>query len=230
MFKFLLFSFISFTVSLAYAQPIAVSPTQTPQQLVNTVLLGAGVVATNITINGVPGLANAPFGNIAYFTNANANFPMASGMVLTTGDAAGAIGPNNSTNSTNVGTSQVVSFDPDLNAIANGSITNGVILEFDFVPAGDTLIFNYLFGSDEYTEFSPSSFNDAFGIFLWGPGISGPFALAGYPNGGDNIAVIPGGTPVTINNVNWVTNTPYYVYNEAPQDTYQDAILYDERR
>jgi len=227
MFKFLLSIFLSIFLTIAYSQPIAVSPTQTPQQLVNTVLLGAGVVATNITINGVPGLANAPFGNIAYFTNANANFPMASGMVLTTGDAAGAIGPNNSTNSTNVGSSQNVSFDQDLNAIANGSITNGVILEFDFVPAGDTLIFNYLFGSDEYTEFSPSNFNDAFGIFLWGPGISGPFALAGYPNGGENIAVIPGGTPVTINNVNWITNTPYYVYNEAPQDTYQDAIQYD---
>jgi len=210
-----------------FAQPIVVSPTQTPQQLVNNVLLGAGVVASNITINGVPGLATTPFGNIAYFTNTNATFPMSSGLVLTTGDASGAVGPNIGGSTTNPGTSQSVAGDPELNAIANGNITNGVVLEFDFVPAGDTLIFNYMFGSDEYTEFSPSSFNDAFGIFLWGPGISGPYTLAGYPNGGDNLAVIPGGTPVTINNVNWVTNTPYYVFNEAPQDTYLDAIEYD---
>lgn len=216
-----LFSFFNF------AQPITVSPTQTPQQLVNNVLLGAGVIASNITINGVPGLATTPFGNIGYFTNANATFPMASGIVLTTGDAIGAVGPNMGGSTTNPGTSQSVAGDPELNAIANGNVTNGVVLEFDFVPAGDTLIFNYMFGSDEYTEFSPSNFNDAFGIFLWGPGISGPYPLGGYPNGGDNIAIIPGGTPVTINNVNWVTNTPYYVYNEFPQDTYGDAIEYD---
>lgn len=216
-----------FLYSAFYAQPIVVSPTQTPQQLVNNVLLGAGVVASNITINGVPGLATTPFGNIAAFSNANPTFPMTSGLVLTTGDAAGAMGPNIGGSTTNPGTSQSVAGDPELNAIANGNITNGVVLEFDFVPAGDTLIFNYLFGSDEYTEFSPSNFNDAFGIFLWGPGISGPFPLAGYPNGGDNLAVIPGGIPVTINNVNWVTNTQYYVFNEAPQDTYLDAIEYD---
>ena len=226
--RIFIFSLVSVFCTLrGFAQPITVSPTQTPQQLVNNVLLGAGVMASNITINGVPGLANTPFGNIAYFSNTNASFPMTSGMVLTTGAATGAMGPNNSGTATNPGTSQLVNSDPELNAIANGSVMNGVVLEFDFVPAGDTLIFNYLFGSDEYTEFSPSNFNDAFGIFLWGPGISGPYTLAGYPNGGDNIAVIPGGIPVTINNVNWVTNTQYYVFNEVPQDTYGDAIQYD---
>jgi gliding motility-associated-like protein len=213
-----------------FSQNINVTSTQTPQQLVNSVLLGSGVTASNITINGVAGMANTPFGNIGYFTNANGTFPMTSGLILTTGDAIGAVGPNSSGNSTNPGTSQSVSFDPDLNAIANGTITNGVLLEFDFIPAGDTLIFNYLFGSDEYIEFAPpnnSSFNDAFGIFLWGPGVSGPFTFPGYPNGGSNIAVIPGGIPVTINNINPVTNPQYYVFNEFPQDTYGDAIQYD---
>ncbi|MFM7565558.1 MAG: choice-of-anchor L domain-containing protein [Flavobacteriales bacterium] len=223
----LLFTYVLFTPTI-FAQPIAVSTTQTPQQLVNNVLLGSGVVASNITINGVPGLANTPFGNIGSFTNANGTFPMTSGVVLTTGDAMGAMGPNIGASTTNPGNSQSVSFDPELNAISNGNVTNGVILEFDFIPAGDTLIFNYLFGSDEYTEFSPSSFNDAFGIFLWGPGISGPYPLAGFPNGGDNIAVIPGGIPVTINNVNWVTNTAYYIFNEAATTlTYGNAIEYD---
>jgi hypothetical protein len=225
--KYLILFFLFCANLILRAQNIAVTSTQTPQQLVNSVLLGSGVTASNITINGVAGMANTPFGNIGYFTNANGAFPMTSGIILTTGDAIGAVGPNSSINSTNPGTSQSVSFDPDLNAIANGSIENGVLLEFDFIPAGDTLIFNYLFGSDEYIEFSPSSFNDAFGIFLWGPGISGPFAFPGYPNGGANIAVIPGGIPVTINNINQVTNSQYYVFNEFPQDTYGDAIQYD---
>jgi hypothetical protein len=228
--KYLIFFFLFCANLILRAQNIAVTSTQTPQQLVNSVLLGSGVTASNITINGVAGMANTPFGNIGYFTNANGAFPMTSGIILTTGDAIGAVGPNSSINSTNPGTSQSVSFDPDLNAIANGSIENGVLLEFDFIPAGDTLIFNYLFGSDEYIEYAPpnnSSFNDAFGIFLWGPGISGPFAFPGYPNGGANIAVIPGGIPVTINNINQVTNSQYYVFNEFPQDTYGDAIQYD---
>lgn len=225
--KFIGFIGALFLTLLSHAQPLVVTGTQTPQQLVDNVLLGFGVTASNITINGNPLLANSPNGNIGYFTNTNPTFPMSSGMILTTGDAAGAMGPNNSSSATNPGTSQDVSTDPDLNAIANGSVTNGVVLEFDFVPAGDTLIFNYIFGSDEYPEFSPSSFNDAFGLFLWGPGISGPYALGGYPNGGENIAVIPGGIPVTINNVGDASNTQYYVFNEFPQDTYGDAIQYD---
>jgi gliding motility-associated-like protein len=102
------------------------------------------------------------------------------------------------------------------------------VLVFDFIPSGDTLLFNYMFGSDEYPEFSPSSFNDAFGLFLWGPGITGPYVLAGYPNGGNNIATIPGGIPVTINNVGDVSNTQYYVFNEASSTlTYGNAIQYD---
>ena len=138
------------------------------------------------------------------------------GLILTTGNASAAVGPNSGSSftSNNPATSLVTS-DPHLNDIAAGNVTNGVVLEFDFIPSGDTLVFNYMFGSDEYPEFSPSSFNDAFGLFLWGPGITGPFTLAGYPNGGANIATIPGGIPVTINNVGDVSNTQYYVFNEA---------------
>ncbi|NBP28803.1 MAG: hypothetical protein EBV23_04365 [Flavobacteriia bacterium] len=119
----LILSFLTILHFSGIAQPINVSPTQTPQQLVSNVLLGAGVVASNITINGVPGLANTPFGNIAYFTNTNGTFPMSSGMVLTTGDAMGAMGPNIGGSTTNPGNSQLVDTDPELNAIANGNVT-----------------------------------------------------------------------------------------------------------
>jgi gliding motility-associated-like protein len=227
--KHLLHLIIIFGFGSLFAQPITVSNTQTPQQLVEDVLLGFGVSAFNITINGNASLANTVQSNIGYFTNTNTAFPINNGLILTTGNASAAVGPNNFANFTqnNPQTSNV-SLDPHLNDIAAGNVTNGAVLEFDFIPSGDTLVFKYLFGSEEYPEFSPSSFNDAFGLFLWGPGISGPHLLAGYPNGGANIATIPGGIPVTINNVGDESNTQYYVFNETASTlTYGNAIQYD---
>ena len=223
----LLFVFCS--IQVFNSQSIAVNTAQTPTQLVNNVLLGFGVTAFNITINGSPLNANTPVSNVTSFTNANPAFPFAAGMLLTTGNGVGAQGPNNLTGFTNnTPATPNVGTDPELNAIANGTVTNGVVLEFDFIPSGDTMSFRYIFGSDEYPEYSPSTFNDAFGLFLWGPGISGPYALAGYPGGGSNIAVIPGGTPVTINNVGDASNTQYYVFNESASTlTYGNAIQYD---
>ncbi len=229
--KIILLPFVFFFCSfhVFYSQSIAVNTAQTPTQLVNNVLLGFGVTAFNITINGSPLNANTPVSNVTSFTNANPAFPFSAGMLLTTGNGVGAQGPNNATSFTNnTPATPNVGTDPELNALANGTVTNGVVLEFDFIPSGDTMSFRYIFGSDEYPEFSPSTFNDAFGLFLWGPGITGPYALAGYPAGGANIAVIPGGTPVTINNVGDASNTAYYVFNESSSTlTYGDAIQYD---
>ena len=226
--KIIYFTFLGFLfVTQGFTQSILVNNTQTPTQLVNNVLLGFGVQAFNITINGSPALSNTPVSNVTSFTNTNGAFPFNAGLLLTTGLGSGAQGPNNATSSTtNNPPTTNVSSDPHLNAIANGTVTNGVVLEFDFIPSGDTMSFRYIFGSDEYPEFSPSSFNDAFGLFLWGPGISGPYTLAGYPAGGANVAVIPGGTPVTINNVGDASNTAYYVFNDNGS-TYGTAIQYD---
>jgi gliding motility-associated-like protein len=220
-------SFVFMSLSLmVFSQSVVVSNTQTPTQLINNVLLGMGVTASNITINGNPVTANAAQGNVASFTNTNPAFPISSGLLLTTGNSIAAQGPNNSTNlSNNLPATASVATDPHLNILAAGTVTNGVVLEFDFIPTGDTLNFRYIFGSEEYPEFSPSTFNDAFGLFLWGPGITGPYALAGYANGA-NIATIPGGIPVTINNVGDASNTQYYVFNDNGS-TYGNAIQYD---
>ena len=220
-------SFVFVSLSLmAFSQSVVVSNAQTPTQLINNVLLGMGVTASNITINGSPLNANNAQGNVVSFTNTNPAFPISSGLLLTTGNAIAAQGPNNSTNlSNNLPATASVASDPHLNILAAGTVTNGVVLEFDFIPTGDTLNFRYIFGSEEYPEFSPSTFNDAFGLFLWGPGITGPYALAGYANGA-NIATIPGGIPVTINNVGDASNTQYYVFNDNGS-TYGNAIQYD---
>ena len=114
-------------------------------------------------------------------------------------------------------------------AISGGTINNAAVLEFDFVTTGDSIKFRYVFGSEEYPEFV-CSFNDAFGFFLSGPGISGP-----YTNGAINIALLPDGiTPVTINNVNNGDNNnpndpfcpavnPQYYVNNATGTT----VVYD---
>lgn len=216
-----------FAFGSTFAQPIAVSTTQTPQQLVDNVLLGFGVTAFNVTINGDPALANSTQANVGYFTNTNSAFPINNGLVLTTGNAVAAVGPNSSGSFTNNNPpTPLVTSDPHLNDIAAGNVKNGVVLEFDFIPSGDTVNFNYMFGSDEYPEYSPSTFNDAFGLFLWGPGISGPYVLSGYPDGGANLATIPGGTPVTINNIGPSSNTQYYV-NNLSGAAYGNSIQYD---
>ena len=222
---FTAFAFAFGFVSWNTAQ-ISVQNVLTPNQLVQNVLLGFGVTASNITVNGSPISTNTVQGNLSYFNSGTTSFPIQQGVLLTTGLGIGAIGPNNSTSQTNGGTPSVTT-DVHLNDIANGSVTNGVVLEFDFVPSGDTISFNYVFGSEEYPEFSPSSFNDAFGFFLWGPGITGPYVLGGYPGGGQNLAIVPGTTtPVTINNVGDQTNTQYYVFNDNGS-TYGPAIQYD---
>lgn len=199
---------------------ILVTNTNSPSNYVQDVLLGNGVTATNVTYNGSAVNAQSIQGNVSYFNSNNTSFPISSGVLLTTGMGSAAVGPNNSGSFTLGGTPMLT--DPDLDAIANGSVTNGAILEFDFIPSGDTVSFRYMFGSDEYPEFSPSTFNDAFGFFLSGPGLSGP-----YTNSAINIALIPGtSTPVTINNVGDQSNTQYYVDNLGGAG-YGTSIQYD---
>jgi len=218
-----------FSVQFVNAQ-ITVDNTQTPEQLVQSVLLGFGVTASNITYNGSPVDAQNIQGNVTFFDAQGTTFPIPTGVLLTTGNGVGAVGPNNSPSFTdNAPPTPNVSADPHLNAIANAAPTNGAVLEFDFIPSGDTISFNYIFGSDEYPEFSPSTFNDAFGFFLWGPGISGPYVLGGYPNGGTNLAIIPNTTtPVTINNLGpGAGQFPQYYSDNQNGAAYGTAIQYD---
>ena len=85
--------------------------------------------------------------------------------------------------------------------LTTNTIDNKTIIEFDFIPNGNNLQFKFVFASEEYPEFVNSSFNDVFGFFLSGQGITGPY-LSGTAA---NIAVIPGSTPsaaISINNLN----------------------------
>src|SRR5690606_36252487 len=109
---------------------ITVNSTQSPEQLIQNVLLGNGVDAFNFTYNGSAVNAQNPQGNVSFFDASNTTFPISSGVLLTTGNGVAAVGPNNSgSHSNNTPPTPDVSADPALNAIAAGNVVNGVFLE-----------------------------------------------------------------------------------------------------
>jgi hypothetical protein len=158
---------------------------------VENVLLGEGVTASGITFGGASE-------QIGAFECNGCNLGISNGLVMGSGNVDGAPGPNGSGSASLPPAAGWDVSDPDLFLLSGFDLHDAAVLEFDFVPTGDSLVFQYVFGSDEYPEFANGNYNDAFGFFLSGPGISGP-----YSNNSKNIALIPGtNLPVTINNVN----------------------------
>lgn len=196
--KKLIFTLITlFTFQTSFSQLVVNNNTLTPAQLVQNVLLGAGVTVSNITYNGSAANANTIQNTIGTFNGASANVGLVSGVIMGSGDVTVAVGPNNQ-GGASLGGSGNFGVDPDLAAITPNQIYDESILEFDFVPQGDSIKFQYVFASEEYDEYVCGSVNDAFGFFVSGPGFAGPFT-----NGAENIALIPGtNTPVSINTVN----------------------------
>ncbi len=195
-----------------FSQGLVIDTTYTINQLVS-IMVGSGVQLSNVQVNCDPR-------GYGYFNGTGCNVGLDSGMVITSGYATNAIGPNDSPGITgNTG----LNGDPDLNNLIPGYSTyDACIFEFDIIPVSDTIRFSYVFGSDEYLEYVNTSFNDVFGFFISGPGIVGT----------QNIALIPGtSTPVSINNVNNVSNSSYYIINgdgfTAPQNQNAYYIQYD---
>ncbi len=188
---------------IASAQPTVTSGL-TLEEYVNDILLGAGVTAFNIQLTGDPS-------QIGYLQGAGGTlFPIDAGIVLASGSAnemTCEFGDFFSGVSGNADLLNIANSVPPLigQNFSLSSINDICILEFDFVATGDSIKFDYVFGSDEYNTFINSSFNDVFAFFIAGPGITGPFsAPAGYPGGSRNIAFLPGSNPplpITISSV-----------------------------
>ncbi len=164
------------------AGSIQIQQNLTPVQLITDVFLGECLAATNITYTG----ANVAVGT---FTNGYA-IGIDDGIVITTGTALGALGPNNSGSAT---TTNVSGGNALLTTLSGQTTEDAAVYTFNFVPETNEVTFTYVFASDEYPEFVCSSFNDIFGFFVSGPGYA--------PN--TNIATVPGtALPVAINTVN----------------------------
>jgi len=179
--------------------------TQTVEWYVQNVLVGAGVAITNVQYNGGSAAVSMP--QVGQFDNlpSGADVGLSEGMILGSGDITLASQPNTSGGSSLGGTGNSGS-DADLQSITLSQIYDECIVEFDFVPDGDSINFNYVFASEEYDEYVCGTVNDAFGFFLSGPNPLGGSYVA------QNIALIPDptvwpaisytSTPVSINTVN----------------------------
>ncbi|NTV50522.1 MAG: PEP-CTERM sorting domain-containing protein [Geobacteraceae bacterium] len=171
----------------------------------------ANTLASNILGSGISLVGSATYtgaaGAAGTFTSGG-NVGIGSGILLTSGAASVATGPNDSGGA---GVSNGTAGLASLNALIPGYSTNDAAqLSFDFTTAGGNLFFNYVFASEEYNEWVGSSFNDVFAFFL----------------DGVNIALIPSTTtPVSINNVNLGSNSAYYRNNSpGPYDTQYDGL------
>lgn len=176
--------------------------------LTTTGSVAAGSLISGTLIGGncfeVSGITS--FGNAASrgtFNNGAASIDINEGLVLCTGNVNVLPGPN-STPNVNGGFATNTVDDSNLSTILGGNQFDLAKIEFDFVPTSDMIQFDYVFGSEEYCEYVGSQYNDVFGFFISGPGISGS----------QNLALIPGtNAPITINAVNHNSNSAYYVNN-----------------
>ena len=193
----------------------------TIEEYVNDILLGNGVTATNITYSG-------GMDQLGYATEGDGAFSISSGLVMSTDNSVNISCPDDFPFCSDC---EGFGIDNDLLDIANSvpgligqnfivqDVNDIAVLEFDFVAAGDTVRFNYVFGSDEYETYVNTQYNDVFAFFLSGPGITGPYdSPAGFPGGSVNIAGVPESDPnlpVTISSVNSQTNSEYFIDNQG---------------
>ena len=200
---------LSLWVSFLFSQTVTTGAGA--NSYVQNVLVGGGITVSNVTINTTDPNVIGEFSNCA-----STNIGLDNGVILACGDVNLALGPNNSGSQ---GASVGSGGDADLQLLlgSNFSINDAVILEFDFIPLSNHVDFDYVFASEEFPEFVNSSFNDVFGFFVSGPGISGP-----YSNNSMNVALIPGTTdPVTIDNI---YPTTYYIDNTNGQTIEYDGF------
>ena len=176
------------------------------------------VTISNITYNG----ATAAVG---FFDGSGTNLGINAGIMMTSGSVYNAVGPNNTGA---VSMANNLPGDPSLDVIAAYQTYDACVIEMDIIPSLDTLYFKYSFGSEEYSEWVGTAFNDVFAFYISGPGITGE----------QNIALVPGNNnPVTVSSINCISsNQAYYVCNSlsdcpapvsCPGDMSETTIQYD---
>jgi len=184
---------------------LSVDINMAPEQMVQN-LVGNGVQISNVTVTA----CDSTFG---YYQSVGTEIGTSQGLLLTTGKARYAIGPNNSIGNCSTSAGTCDQFDNGcpgstlLNQAQNRITRDATQIEFDIIPQGDSLKFKYTFASEEYNEWVGSLFNDVFGFYISGPGIGTDV----------NIALIPTtGQVVAINTINSLNNQAFFYNNQNP--------------
>jgi len=169
--------------------------TYSPEKLVQDVLITGCLTASDIKYQGKASTA------IGYFDKKDSDFPLASGLIMATGNVKAIEGPDGPPDHGRTDWLDIPkSKDSDVKKLTGDNSNDTQILEFDFIPAGNKLEFRYVFASEEYPEYSCTEYNDVFAFILSGEGIDKDPGLSGK-----NIALLPGPEPkkeVSINTVN----------------------------
>jgi hypothetical protein len=178
--------------------------TTTASDMIETIL-GPDIVS--YTLTSYLGYQNPVDGQAALFTGGmGAGLGIEEGIMLSSGYARLAIGPNSATG---IGASVNLPGDANLTALAGISTFDANVLQFDFVPNFTQLYIQFVFGSEEYDEYA-FSINDVFAFYL----------------NGTNIALVPSTSlPVSINNINYLTNTAYYKDNRLGDENFNNGVV-----
>ncbi|MCR5861341.1 T9SS type A sorting domain-containing protein [Flavobacterium sp. J372] len=153
---------VNFTACINTAEVITTDATITPAQVIETLTGNSPCVSvSNITYSG--GSTYGQPASIGTFNRNNTSFPLASGIILSTGAVAAAPGPNSTVQSSNPGWPG----DAELQLLGGVSQLNDATkLEFDFIPQIDHMSFDYIFASEEYEGTYACNFGDVFAFIL----------------------------------------------------------------
>lgn len=143
---------------------INIDETLTPEELIKDVLINSSCAnVSNFSVSG----GNFTTGEKSYgaFYANGTNFPFQEGIILTNGKASNASNPR--TNNASSGDNSWLG-DADLDQTLNISSKNATVIEFDFVPLGNSISFEYIFASEEYAPNTtyPCTYSDGFAFLL----------------------------------------------------------------
>ncbi len=206
---------VNFNLCVNSFETIIVNSINDPESLLSAEELVEQVFIDDFTCGDV----NITFTNIAenpdgetdisqrswgYFKKGNTDFPLEEGIILSSGIAKSAEGPNSSTSMSGNGNNW--GGDIDLQAILDNQsgttvlTNNATVFEFEFTSNLTQASFDFIFASEEYEDDfeCTDNFRDGFAFLVKGPGIPN---TSGTPFGGTNIAVIEGSNNVPISTV-----------------------------
>jgi gliding motility-associated-like protein len=217
--RFFYFLFLLSLLSISINAQITITPGGTATSIINT-FVSNGIVVTNPIIN----CGSTSYGSYTGNLQAGGIGLSNGGIILTTGSAIGADGPNTST----LFGLEVLGYDyadPQLTSQPGAGTPppsfDNCRVEFDMTPICSSFNIAFVFGSEEYPEYVTGAYNDGFGIF-----VSGPNPLGGNYSS-YNMARLPNGQLVSIDNVNSNLNNSYYNTNNTgvmQYDGYTDGL------